>query len=127
MTKEEKREYDRKLYEKNREKRLEANKRWRDNNPDKEKARKEREKKSEAYEQRKKRWRDTYHTEEYRAKRRAEYAAKHANDPMTPHRAAMIAAFQERCKKPIEERRAEKLKAEAHAQFLKDLKAEESV
>ena len=126
MTKEEKREYDRKWYEKNREKRLEANKRWRANNPEKEKARIEREKKSKAYAQRKKRWRDTYHTEEYRAKRRAEYAAKHANDPMTPHRAAMIAAFQERCKKPIEERRAEKLKAEAHAQFLKDLKAEES-
>lgn len=125
MTREEKREYNRKYYEKNREKLLEANRKWRLKNPEKEKARKEKEKQSEVYKKRLKKLRDIYHTEEYRAKRRAEYAAKHANDPMTPQRAAMIAAMQERCKKPIEERRAERRKAEAHAQFLKDLKADE--
>ena len=47
-------------------------------------------------------------TEEYRAKRRAKYAAKHANDPMTEHRRRCIEAANERMKTPLPERRAKK-------------------
>lgn len=108
MTKEEKREYDRKWYEKNREKRLEAYKRWRANNPEyyRERRKQNHEHCLEVERARFKR----INTEEYRAKRRAEYAAKHANDPMTPHRAAMIEAFAKR-----EQKRQ-------HEQFYKTLK-----
>lgn len=56
-----------------------------------------------------------YHTEEYRAKRREDYAKKHANDPMTPHREKIIAAMKEVVKTPIELRRAKR-------QFIKDSK-----
>ena len=45
-------------------------------------------------------------TEEYRAKRRAAYAAKHANDTMTEHRRACIDAAKKRMETPLDERRA---------------------
>ena len=45
-------------------------------------------------------------TEEYRAKRRAAYAAKHANDPMTEHRRACIEAAKKRMETPLDERKA---------------------
>jgi len=44
-------------------------------------------------------------TEEYRAKRRAQYALKHINDPMTPHRKIIIEAMQRMVQIPLEERR----------------------
>ena len=61
--------------------------------------------KAQVYKERKKR---QHKTEEYRAKRRAAYAAKHANDPMTEHRRACIEAFKKRYSEPIEERKAKK-------------------
>lgn len=45
-------------------------------------------------------------TEEYRGKRRAAYAAKHANDTMTEHRRACIDAAKKRMKTPLDERMA---------------------
>ena len=58
--------------------------------------------------------RNANNTEEYRAKRRAAYAAKHANDPMTEHRRACIEAAKKRMKTPLYERKA--LKAQATAE-----------
>ena len=49
---------------------------------------------------------DSKNTEEYRAKRRAAYAAKHANDPMTEHRRACIDAAKKRMETPLDERKA---------------------
>lgn len=65
------------------------------------------------------------HTEEYRAKRRAAYAAKHANDPMTPHRKACIEAMRKITRTPIEERRARKQELLARKQALKDIRDEQ--
>ena len=49
-----------------------------------------------------------YCTEEYRAKRRAEYAEKHKDDPMTEHRKRCIEAQKERMTMTLEERKAKK-------------------
>ena len=64
-------------------------------------------------------------TEEYRAKRRAEYAAKHANDPMTPHRKRMIEFWNSRLSKTEVELREEKMEREAYKQAMKDIRAEQ--
>lgn len=64
-------------------------------------------------------------SEEYRAKRRAKYAAKHANDPMTPHRKRMIAFGNERKSKTEVELREEKLEREAYKQAMMDIRAEQ--
>ena len=62
-----------------------------------------------------------YRTEEYRAKRRADYAAKHANDPMTEHRRACIEAQQKRMETPLDERKAQ---AKAEQAAKKDMQEE---
>lgn len=64
-------------------------------------------------------------TEEYRAKRRAQYAAKHANDPMTPHRKRMIEFWNNRKSKTEVELREEKMEREAYKQAMKDIRAEQ--
>ena len=64
-------------------------------------------------------------SEEYRAKRRAKYAAKHANDPMTPHRKRMIEFWNSRLSKTEVELREEKLEREAYEQAMKDIRAEQ--
>ena len=61
-------------------------------------------------------------SEEYRAKRRAKYAAKHANDPMTPHRERMIAFWNKRNGVGLSE---ENLEREAYEQAMKDIRAEQ--
>ena len=61
-------------------------------------------------------------TEEYRAKRRAKYAAKHANDPMTTHRERMIAFWNKRNGVGLSE---ENLEREAYEQAMKDIRAEQ--
>lgn len=66
--------------------------------------------------------RDANNTEEYRAKRRAAYAAKHANDPMTEHRRRCIEAQQKRMKTPLAERRALKAQAKAEQAAKKDMR-----
>lgn len=64
-------------------------------------------------------------SEEYRAKRRAKYAAKHANDPMTPHRKRMIEFWNNRKSKTEVELREEHLEREAYKQAMKDIRAEQ--
>lgn len=64
-------------------------------------------------------------SEEYRAERRAKYAAKHANDPMTPHRKRMIEFWNSRLSKTEAELREEKLEREAYKQAMKDIRAEQ--
>lgn len=64
-------------------------------------------------------------SEEYRAKRRAKYAAKHANDPMTPHRKRMIEFWNKRKSKSEEELQEEKLNRMAYEQAMKDIRAEQ--
>jgi len=49
-----------------------------------------------------------YRTDEYRAKHRAEYAKKHANDPMTEHRQRCIKAANERMQIPLNQRKINK-------------------
>lgn len=92
MTREEKREYDRKWYQKNREKIREKNHKRYPPEYYRERRKQNHEHWLEVERARFKR----INTEEYRAKRRAAYAAKHANDPMTPQRARMIEAFAKR-------------------------------
>lgn len=64
-------------------------------------------------------------TEEYRAKRRAKYAARHANDPMTPHRKRMIEFWNKRKSKTKVELREEDMEREAYEQAMKDIRAEQ--
>jgi hypothetical protein len=64
-------------------------------------------------------------SEEYRAKRRAKYAEKHANDPMTPHRKRMIAFWNKRKSKTECELREEKMERDAYEQAMKDIRAEQ--
>ena len=61
-------------------------------------------------------------SEEYRAKRRAKYAAKHANDPMTLHRKRMIEFWNKRNGIGLSE---ENLEREAYEQAMKDIRAEQ--
>jgi len=77
--------------------------------------------KAQVYKERKKR---QHKTEEYRAKRRAAYAAKHANDPMTEHRRACIEAQQKRMEKPLADRKAEIMAAKAEKAAKKDMQDE---
>ena len=77
--------------------------------------------KAQVYKERKKR---EYKTEEYRAKRRAAYAAKHANYPMTEHRRACIEAAKKRTETPLDERRARKAQAKAEKAAKKDMQEE---
>ena len=74
--------------------------------------------KAQVYKERKKL---EYKTEEYRAKRRADYAAKHANDPMTEHRRACIEAAKKRTETPLDERKALKAQAKAEKTAKKDM------
>ncbi len=64
-------------------------------------------------------------TEEYRAKRRAQYAARHANDPMTPHRKRMIEFWNKRKSKTKVELCEENMEREAYEQAMKDIRAEQ--
>ena len=64
-------------------------------------------------------------SEEYRSERRAKYAAKHANDPMTPHRKRMIEFWNNRLSKTEVELREEKMEREAYEQAMKDIRAEQ--
>lgn len=66
-----------------------------------------------------------YQNEEYRAKRRAEYAEKHKNDPMTEHRKACIKAQNERMTMTLEERKAKLMERRAEEQAKKDIRAEQ--
>jgi len=116
MTPEEKRAYYREYYRKHRESVIERAKAYYASLSDERKAKiKERRREKGInfpyYQKR----RDIIKTEEYRAKRREDYAKKHANDPMTPHREKMIAVMKEVVKTPIELRRAKR-------QFIKDSK-----
>lgn len=106
LTPEEKRERYRQYYKENREKILARNReRSKRKKSDSKKKWLNESERGRAYREKK---RLKLHTEEYRAKRRAAYAAKHANDPMTEHRRRCIEAAKERTSKPIEQRRAEK-------------------
>ena len=61
--------------------------------------------------------------EAYRAERRAKYAAKHANDPMTEHRRRCIEAANQRMRIPLEERRRLLAYKRAAKAARKDMKA----
>lgn len=74
--------------------------------------------KAQVYKERKKR---EHRTEEYRAKRRAAYAAKHANDPMTEHRRACIEAQQKLMETPLAYRKAGIMAAKAEEAAKKDM------
>ena len=126
MTPEERKEYDRRRYEKRRKELAKKGKRYQERQ-----RKRMREKKAQWYEEhkeeqrakRKARW-EAQNTEELRAKRRAAYAAKHANDPMTEHRRACIEAAQKRTETPLDERRARKAKAKAEQAAKKDMQEE---
>lgn len=126
MTPEERKEYDRRRYEKRRKELAKKGKRYQERQ-----RKRMREKKAQWYEEhkeeqrakRKARW-EAKNTEEFRAKRRAAYAAKHANDPMTEHRRACIEAAQKRTETPLDERRALKAQAKAEKAAKKDMQEE---
>lgn len=67
-----------------------------------------------------------YYTEEYRKKRRAAYAEKHANEPMTKHRQAMIRYWKNRKSKSREELQEEKLNRMAYEQAMKDIRDDQT-
>ncbi len=123
MTPEERKEYDRRRYEKRRKQLAKKGKRYQEKRRERMreyKAKWREEHKEEIRAKAKARW-DARNTEEFRAQRRAAYAAKHANDPMTEHRRACIEAAQKRTETPLEERKALKAKAKAEKAAKKDM------
>lgn len=123
MTPEEKKEYDRRRYEKLRKQLAKKGKRYQEKRRQQMreyKAKWYEEHKEEQRAKRKARW-NARNTEEFRAQRRAAYAAKHANDPMTEHRRACIEAQQKRMETPLEDRKAEIMAAKAEQAAKKDM------
>ena len=123
MTPEERKEYDRRRYEKRRKELAKKGKRYQEKRRAKMREYKAKWREEHYEEQRAKakaRW-DAQNTEEYRAKRRAAYAAKHANDPMTEHRRKCIEAAKKRTETPLDERRALKAQAKAEKAAKKDM------
>ena len=123
MTPEERKEYDRRRYEKRRKQLAKKGKRYQAKLRERMREYKAKWREEHYEEQRAKakaRW-DAQNTEEYRAKRRAAYAAKHANDPMTEHRRACIEAAKKRTETPLEERKALKAQAKAEKAAKKDM------
>lgn len=126
MTPEERKEYDRRRYEKRRKELAKKGKRYQERQRKRMREYKAKWREEHYEEQRAKakaRW-DAQNTEEYRAKRRAAYAAKHANDPMTEHRRACIEAAKKRTETPLDERRARKAQAKAEKAAKKDMQEE---
>lgn len=126
MTPEERKEYDRRRYEKRRKELAKKGKRYQERQRKRMREYKAKWREEHYEEQRAKakaRW-DANNTEEYRAKRRAAYAAKHANDPMTEHRRACIEAAQKRMETPLDERKARKAQAKAEKAAKKDMQEE---
>jgi hypothetical protein len=126
MTPEERKEYDRRRYEKRRKQLAKKGKRYQAKLRERMREYKAKWREEHYEEQRAKakaRW-DAQNTEEYRAKRRAAYAAKHANDPMTEHRRKCIEAAKKRTETPLDERRALKAQAKAEQAAKKDMQEE---
>lgn len=126
MTPEERKEYDRRRYEKLRKQLAKKGKRYQAKLRERMREYKAKWREEHYEEQRAKakaRW-DAQNTEEYRAKRRAAYAAKHANDPMTEHRRACIEAAKKRTETPLDERMALKAQAKAEQAAKKDMQEE---
>jgi hypothetical protein len=123
MTPEERKEYDRRRYEKRRKQLAKKGKRYQAKLRERMREYKAKWREEHYEEQRAKakaRW-DARNTEEFRAQRRAAYAAKHANDPMTEHRRACIEAAKKRTETPLEERKALKAQAKAEKAAKKDM------
>ena len=108
MTPEEKREYQRDWYKDNSKKVLKKRRKYYKANK-KKMAEYKRKWNAEHADQIREKNRARYNTEEYRAKRRAAYAEKHKDDPMTEHRKRCIEAQKERMTMTLEERKAKKI------------------